>query len=143
MGDAQAPPLADGMPPVALVATQKPAIQMPDLTLAPTGIPALRYQEAVVAVLGDEADLLAFRFVRQVQTQLCTEPPDLGLGEVGQGEEGPGQCGLGVVEEKVALVLGGVEGLVEVPASFGVRNGRIMARRNKGSIQRVGSFHQG
>src|SRR5664279_5074703 len=121
MGNAQAPPLADGMPPVALVVTQEPAVQMPDFALAPAGIPALGLQETVVAVLGDEADLLTLRFVRQVQTQFRTESTDLGFGEVSQGEEAPSQRGLGVVKEKVALVLGGVEGLVEVPAFLGVR----------------------
>src|ERR1035438_5917577 len=101
---------------------------MTDNTLAQARVPAFRFQEPVVPVLMDKADLQAFGLFREMQPQLGAEAPDFGLGQVGQGEEGAGQRGLVMVEEEVALILQRIRGLAQLPLPPGAGDGGVVAR---------------
>ena len=77
-----------------------------------------------------------------METQFPTQLADLGLGEMGQGAEGAGQTGLGVVEEEVALVLGRIAGLEQVPLTTSLEDGRVVPRGHEGGLEGLGSFQQ-
>ena len=135
MGHAQALPLAHGVAPITQVSTQQATIKVANFTFPPLGISPLGLQEGVIAVLSHEADLLAFGLLGQVEPEFLSHLAHLEFGEVGEGEEAAGQGGLGVVEEEVALVLGGISGLQQVLESLGLGDGGVVTRSHKGGLE--------
>ncbi|TPW00551.1 MAG: Uncharacterized protein FD125_3105, partial [bacterium] len=86
-------------------------------------------QEAILVAVAHEADVLAVRLLRRAQAQVPRDRADLGLGQLPQRKQRPGQLRLGQVEEDVRLVLRGIRGAAQHRAAAGgvMRHAGVMA----------------
>ncbi len=118
--------LADGVAGDALVAAERAAVGVDDVAgLGRVGAEA--GDEVAVVALRDEADVLALGLVGERQAEAAGVGAGLGLGQAAQGKAQESQLLGGGGEEEVALVLGGVGGLVQLGAGRPVDTQRVVA----------------
>ena len=79
------------------------------------GLAQVAGQEAPGVAVGDEADVVAVRLVRDRQATPRRLGPDLGLGRVAEREQGMGDLIRGEHGQHVGLVLAGIDGPVQDP----------------------------
>ena len=91
-------------------------------------------EEPGSVAVGDEADVVAVRFLCHRQPALRGLDPDVGLERVAEWEQRVLQLGLGQYAEHVGLVLAGVDRAVQLdavaPVAAAARSGRCRPRRS-------------
>lgn len=147
VGDAEAFSLADGVEGHALMAAQRLSVFVNDLTRLQTGW-VMGLDEGVIIVVGDKADLLAFRLLGYGQGKFGRQLSHLGLGVVPQGKVDMVKDFLGKLVEHIGLVFLPVNGPDQSAAAPFVRNnagvvagGDMVAAKVGGNLSQCAEFY--